>query len=258
MIERLQKAVESKYFLQFIMSMIILNSIILGMKSYPTMMMTHGHILNVLDDIMIVIFVMELLLYLYVYGFRHCLTDPWYIFDASVIIITVVSFEPAFSSLRAMRVLRVLRLVTVFPNLRKVVEGLIAAIPGIGSIGTLLIIVLYVFALISTNLFQEEFPKYFGDLDTSLFTLFQVMTAESWASNIARPVMAVHPYAWIFFVVFILSTTFIVLNLFIAVIVDVMQKDVEYKEGEEDKFIALKDIKKSLEAIEKRLDNRIE
>ena len=119
-----------------------------------------------------------------------------------------------------------------------------------------MLIVFYVSALISTHLFGDTFPKYFGNLQDSAFSLFQVMTAESWASNIARPVMEVHPYAWIFFVMFILVSSFIVLNLFVAVIVDAMQKDVAYQEGEEDKLDALHEIQEAVREIQKKLDNR--
>lgn len=269
MSSKLLKIVESPIFVQIIMGLIIFNAIVLGLKSYPHLMVQYGFILDVLDDVLVAIFVCELMVYLLVYGPKKCFTDPWYVFDFVVISIVVL---PAifyilshflhvadlpdlghFSALRAMRVLRVLRLVTTFPNLRKVVQGLIAAIPGIGSIGTLLLIVLYVFGLIGTNVYGEEFPKYFGNLQSSLFTLFQVMTAESWASNIARPVMEVHPYAWTYFIMFILASSFVVLNLFIAVIVEVMQKDTDYQEGEEEKHEALEEIKHMLKEIQEKL-----
>lgn len=272
MLSNLKHTVESKWFIQTIMGLIIFNAIILGLKSYPSLMVSYGYILDVLDDVLIAIFVCELILYLKVYGARHCFTDPWYVFDFVVISIVVlpgvmyilshffhiqnIPDLGHFSALRVMRVLRVLRLVTTFPHLRKVVQGLIAAVPGIASIGTLLLIVLYVFALIGTNIYGEDFPKYFGDLQRSLFTLFQVMTAESWASNIARPVWDVFPYAWIYFVLFILVSAFVVLNLFIAVIVDVMQKDVDYQEGEDDKIESLHEIKAMLKDIQNKLDNR--
>lgn len=245
--------IEKHHFLEFITILIVFNSIILGMKAYPYMMAKYGIVLDAIDDIMVWIFVSELTLYFIAYGPRKCLTDPWYVFDASVILVTVFSFEPAFSSLRALRVLRVLRLITVFPNLRRVVQGLIDSLPGIASIGTLLLIVMYVAGLISNNLFGQSFPVYFGSLERSLFSLFQIMTAESWASAIARPVMDVFPYAWIFFVLFILATTFIVLNLFIAVIVSAMQNTEEHQETEDDKMASLHEIKKLLKKIDKKL-----
>ena len=126
--EKLTKIVENPRFLEIITIIIVANSIILGLKSYPSLMQSHGFILDVIDDIMVGVFVCELAVYMYVFGPSKCLRDPWYIFDSTVILITLVSFEPAFSSLRALRVLRVLRLVTIFPNLRKVIQSLLAFI----------------------------------------------------------------------------------------------------------------------------------
>jgi voltage-gated sodium channel len=78
-------------------------------------------------------------------------------------------------------------------------------------------------AVMGAKLFSGTHPQFFNDLGSSAFTLFQVMTLESWSMGVARPVIAEHPYAWIFFVGFIILTSFAVLNLFIAVIVDSMQ-----------------------------------
>jgi voltage-gated sodium channel len=120
-------------------------------------------------------------------------------------------------------VLRVLRLLTVVPSMRRVVGALLAAIPGLTSIAGVLLLVFYVFAVIATKLFGSDFPDWFGHLGRSLYTLFQVMTLESWSMGISRPVMEKLPYAWLFFIPFILTATFTMLNLFIAVIVNAMQ-----------------------------------
>jgi voltage-gated sodium channel len=124
---------------------------------------------------------------------------------------------------RALRVLRVLRLISAAPKMRAVVEALLSAIPGLASIVALLAILFYVGAVMATNLFGEAFPEWFGTIGHSLYTLFQVMTLESWSMGIVRPVMEVYPYAWVFFVPFILVATFTILNLFIAVVVNAMQ-----------------------------------
>ena len=101
--------------------------------------------------------------------------------------------------------------------------ALLHAIPGIASIGILILIIFYVFAVVATGLYGESFPDWFGSLGRSMFTLFQIMTLESWSMGIVRPVMQVFPFAWIFFVLFILVATFTMLNLFIGVIVETMQ-----------------------------------
>lgn len=238
--ENLKVIIEKPWFMKMIMYLIVFNSIILGLKSYPSVMESWGFILEFLDDFMISIFVVELIIYLRVYGAKKCFSDSWYVFDFIIISIAVIPSVTYvlshffyikdipdlshFSALRAMRVLRILRLISVFPSLRKVIQGLVTAIPGIGSIGTILLISLYVAALMSTNMFGEEFPEWFGSLEASLFTSFQIMTTEGWP-DIVRVVMKKQPYAWIFFLTYILAATFVILNLFIAVIVEALQKD---------------------------------
>ena len=106
---------------------------------------------------------------------------------------------------------------------RRVVGALLSAIPGLGSIAMVLALVFYVSAVIATGLFGADFPEWFGNLGRSVYTLFQVMTLESWSMGIVRPLMDVFPYAWVFFIPFILIATFTMLNLFIAIIVNAMQ-----------------------------------
>jgi voltage-gated sodium channel len=145
------------------------------------------------------------------------------VFDFVVVAIALVPASGPLSVLRALRVLRVLRVLTIVPSMRRVVGGLLAAIPGLASIAGVLALIFYVFAVITTNLFGDRFPEWFGSIGHSLYTLFQVMTLESWSMGIVRPVMEVYPYAWAFFIPFILIATFTMLNLFIGIIVNAMQ-----------------------------------
>jgi voltage-gated sodium channel len=121
-------------------------------------------------------------------------------------------------------VLRAFRLISAVPGMRRVVTALLAALPSLGSIMLLLCIVYYVASVIATKMFGTAFPDWFGDLGASAYSLFQIMTLESWSMGIVRPVMEVYPFAWAVFVTFILITSFTVLNLFIAVIVNAMQQ----------------------------------
>ena len=218
----IRNIIESSVFSKAIMTLIIFNAIILGMETYPGIMEIYGKTLKSIDHAILWIFVLELLLRLSVYRFKF-FRDPWSIFDSIVVVIAFMPANEAFSVLRAARVLRVLRLISIFPRLKRVIEGLITAIPGIGSIGAILIIVFYVFAVMATKLYGNEYQEWFGSLHRSFFTLFQIMTLEGWA-DIVREIMKTHPQSWIFFVIYILSATFTVLNLFIAVIVDAMQR----------------------------------
>ncbi|MDJ0643974.1 MAG: ion transporter, partial [Erythrobacter sp.] len=142
-----------------------------------------------------------------------------------------------FSVLRALRILRALRLISVVPSMRKVIAGLFSAIPSIGTVIVMLLLLFYISAVMATKLFGEAFPEWFGTLGASLYSLFQVMTLESWSMGIVRPVMEVYPYAWAFFVPFILLTSFIVLNLFIGVIVNAMSEATEGEAHDEREMI---------------------
>jgi voltage-gated sodium channel len=153
-----------------------------------------------------------------------------------VVGIALIPASGSLSVLRALRVLRVLRLINKVESMRKVVGGLLSSLPGLGSVFGLILIIFYVAAVIATNLFREEFPEWFGHLGSSAYTLFQVMTLEGWSQDIARPVMEHYPHAWIFFVLFILIATFIIFNLFIAVIVDSITADKEKEQMNQNQF----------------------
>jgi len=204
-----------------IMVLIVINAIILGLETVPSAMDNYGTLLLTLDHLILGVFVVEIMLRIFAHrlGFFR---DAWSLFDFIVVGIALVPASGPFAVLRALRVLRVLRLLTLVPSMRRVVGALLKSIPGLGSIALVLLLIYYVFAVIATKLFGPEFPQWFGSIGESLFTLFQIMTLESWSMGIVRPVMEVHPAAWVFFVCFILIATFTMLNLFIAIIVNAM------------------------------------
>jgi voltage-gated sodium channel len=215
-----------------IMSLIVVNAVILGLETSKTMMASYGWLLEILDHIILAVFVVEIAARVIVHRVAF-FRDPWSVFDFIVIGIALVPATETFSVLRSLRVLRVLRLITGVPTLRRVVAGLLAALPGMGSIVFLIGLIYYVFAIMATKLFGDDNPNLFGTLGDSLFTLFTVMTLEGWTNDVARPVMQNHPYAWVFFVVYIVITTFMVLNLFIGVVVNAMQEEASKADAEE-------------------------
>lgn len=214
--------IESTTVQTFILGVILLNSIILGMQTSRPLVARIGGAMHVIDTICLAIFVVEIAFKLYAYGLRF-FRDPWNVFDFVVVGIALIPGSGALAVLRAFRVLRVLRLVSSLPKLRNIVSTLLAAIPGISAIAGLLCIIFYLFAVMSTGFFGERFPQWFGSIGGSLYSLFQIMTLESWSMGIVRPVMEVYPWAWALFVPFILLSAFTILNLFIAVIIDTMQ-----------------------------------
>jgi len=229
---------------RMILALIVINAVLLGLETSTSVMAQVGDALRAIDKVLLTVFVLELLLRLYAHRgafFR----DPWSVFDLIVVGIALVPASGPFAVLRALRVLRVLRMLTIVPSMRRVVGALLSAIPGLSSIALVLLLVFYVFAVIATHLFGPAFPEWFGHLGRSLYTLFQVMTLESWSMGISRPVMEQVPYAWAFFIIFILFATFTMLNLFIAIIVNAMQT---FSEGEHQSTVdAVEQVGQSIE-----------
>lgn len=228
---KLKLFIENSVTQKVIISLIIINAVLLGMETSGAIMAAAGTYIVLFDQAILAVFVVEIACRIYVYRLNFW-KDPWSLFDFAVVSIAIIPTSGAFSVLRALRVLRVLRLLTMIPSMRRVVGALLSAIPGLISIAVVLLIIYYVFAVIATNLFAEDYPQWFGNLGMSLYTLFQIMTLESWSMGIARPVMETFPYAWAFFIPFILVATFTMLNLFIAIIVNAMQtfSEQEHKE----------------------------
>jgi voltage-gated sodium channel len=228
----LKSLIESRRFEAFITALIFINAVTLGLETSPTAVAAFGGALAVADSAILAVFVFELLARFAVYRFDF-FRDPWRIFDLLVVGIALIPATGSLSVLRALRILRVLRLVSIVPSLRRVVTGFITALPGMGSIILLLSLVFYVSAVMATKLYGASFPALFGDLGASLYTLFQVMTLEGWSDGVVRPVMEVYPTAWLFFIPFIVATSFTVLNLFIGVIVSAMEEEHEAEESAE-------------------------
>jgi len=218
---RVGRLVESRLLVRAITALIIINAITLGLETSATAMERVGPLLLLIDRIILAIFALEVLAKILAYGWRF-FTSGWNIFDFVIVGIALVPTNGALSVLRALRILRALRLITFVPSMRRVVEALIAAIPGISSVVALLLLVYYIFGVMVTKLYGQAFPEWFGTIGKSMFSLFQIMTLESWSMGIVRPVMETYPFAWIAFVPFILITSFAVINLFIAVIVNAM------------------------------------
>lgn len=218
---RIARLVLSGPFQKTITALILLNAVTLGIETSDSIMAQWGGLLHVVDDVLLWIFTAELALRIYAFRDRF-FRDPWGLFDLAVIMIAWMPSSGPLSVLRALRVLRVLRLVSVVPSLRTVVEAMLAALPGMGSIVLLMLLIFYVFAVMATKLYGEAMEDQFGTLGRSFFTLFQLMTLDDWA-NIVKPAMEHQPWAWLFFMPFIIVSTFVVLNLFIGVIVESIQ-----------------------------------
>ena len=202
--------------------LIVFNAITLGLETVDWVRTNFGAALAVLDKVVLVVFCAEIAAKLFHKGWRF-FKEGWNVFDFIVVGIALVPAAGLFTVLRALRILRTLRLLSVVPQMRVVIQALFGALPAMASIVALITLIFYVGAVLATNLFGAEFEAWFGHIGRSMYTLFQVMTLESWSMGIVRPVMEKHPYAWAFFIPFILITSFAIINLFIGVIVDSMQ-----------------------------------
>ena len=222
--ERLAAWLETPRIQRSLIALILVNAVILGLETSPVVRGSWGPWLIAVDQTILAVFVVEIALRLGAHRLAF-FRDPWSVFDFIVVAIALIPASGPLAVLRALRVLRVLRIITLVPSMKRVVGELLSALPGLGSVSAIISIIFYVAAVIATKLFGTAFPQWFGTLGGSAFTLFQVMTLESWAMGIVRPVMEVFPLAWIFFLLFILSSTFTLLNLFIAVIVNAIQQE---------------------------------
>lgn len=214
---------ESKAFQHAITAIILLNAVVLGLKAGPDQGAGAPEMLVKIDAICLGIFIVELALKLVAYRLSFW-RSGWNIFDFVVVMIALLPDAGVWGVLRALRVLRVMRLLTVVPQMRRVVAAFLHAIPGLGGVVAVMAVFIYTAAVLATNLFGADYPQYFGSVGASLFSLFQIMTLESWSMGIVRPLMETHPWAWLFFVPFIIIATFTILNLFIGIIVSTMQE----------------------------------
>ena len=223
----LARLVTHPWFERFIIGVIVVNTVTLGLETSKTAMANFGDLLQMLDSIILCIFVAEIALRIIALGSKFW-RDPWCLFDLTVILVTIIPATGNLSVLRALRILRALRLISAVPSMRRVVQSLLTALPGMSSVVILLLLINYVFAVLTTKLYGDTFPDMFGTIGASLYTLFQIMTLEGWSGDVVRPVMEKHPMAWAVFLPYIVIVTFAVLNLFIGIVVDAMQQQSDH------------------------------
>ena len=254
----LEAAIESRWFLNLITGLIIINAAILGILTYAgALPPTSVYWLEIMDRAITFAFAFEIFLKLVVYRFTF-FRSGWNWFDFIVVGISLVPGGMGFSVLRAMRVLRVLRLLHVVPMMRRITEALLKALPGMGAIVAVLALLTYVYAVMATNMYgnttNEEVRQLFGDLPSSAYSLFQVMTMDGWRFEVVQKVVDDgHAWAPLFFLTFIFLASFAVLNLFIALIVDALAA--EQKAATEE---LLEDIEEEVESAEEERDEMLE
>lgn len=218
-----ERFIERPYVRDTIMVLIVINAIVLGVLTYseqlPGWLVA---VLNVIDMAVTFIFVAEIALKLFVYRLQFFKLG-WNWFDFIVVGVSVIPGGSAFNVLRALRVLRLLRLLHFMPTMKRITEALLTALPGMGAILAILGLVFYVSVVMATYLFSgSQNTENFSSLGASALTMFEVLTMEGWNGHM-RDLLDEYPWAWAFFIPFILFTVWAILNLFTAVIVDSLQ-----------------------------------
>lgn len=220
---RIAALIDSAWFQTGVLVLVIANAVILGAETFPGVKAVAGPALVIADRVIVYAFVAEISLRIYAEGTDY-VKKGWNVFDFLIVTISLMAATSGLAALRAFRVLRVLRVITVIPRMRVVVSALLDSIPGIASVGIVLALIIYVFAVIAANLYGGAHPELFGDVFAAMYTLFQVMTLEGWP-DIAAEVGETHKRSWVFFLTFVMIATFTMLNLFVAIVVRVIEED---------------------------------
>lgn len=253
---KIRKLVHHQYFHRFIIAVILINSVVLGMQASSSTRVEYSDYLSLVDKTCLVIFLAELCLRIFADRSRF-FKNGWNLFDLTIIVLSSIAGISHLTVLRGFRVIRVLHLISEFPILERVVQGMILSLPGVGAAITLLLIIFYMASVMATTYFGENFPALFGTIGASVYTLFQVMTLESWSMGVVRPVMAVFPHAWMFFIPFIMMTTYIVLNLFVGIIGHAINSVERKHHKKNPDSHDLEDISRRLESIERCLQQEV-
>ncbi|MFD1066411.1 ion transporter [Oceanobacillus locisalsi] len=250
---------ENKIFTNTIIGLIIFNAIIVGAETYPAVYNNFASAVYWIDALLLIIFTIEIIIRLI--GSPSLISffkRPWNVFDFVIVLGSIVFIGSSYITvLRILRVLRVLRAISIIPSLRKIVNALLLTIPSMGTIMILLGLFFYVYAVIGTTLFASISPEYFGSLHRTMLTLFQIITLDSWASNVMYPILEQDPSYWWYFVTFILIGAFVIVNLFVGVIVN----NVEEANREEEPSPTdrkLEEMDKELKEIKALLNERSE
>lgn len=217
-----RRVVQARWFEPWMVGLILFNAVIIGLETSHEVMREYGPWLEFGNDVILGVFVLEAVLKITAVApqFKRYFGDGWNLFDFTVV---VLSFMPATGEFalvaRLVRVLRVLRLVSAMPQLRLIVATLVRSIPSMGHVLMLLAIIFYIYAITGFHLFHQHDAERWGSLGAALLTLFQIVTLEGWV-EVMEKALEFRPLAWIYFVSFVLIGTFVVLNLFIAVVVN--------------------------------------
>jgi len=220
--DRVARLVASLGFEYFIIALILFNGALLGIETNAEINAKYGDWLELGNNLVLGVFIVEALLKMYAVApqLNRYFRDGWNLFDFTVIVLSLIPTTGQFATIaRLARLLRVVRLVSTIPELRLIVSTLVRSIPSMGHVLILMSIIFYIYAVTGFHLFHEHDPTHWNNLGISLLTLFRVVTLEDW-TDVMYKAMELSEWAWIYFVSFVVMGTFVVVNLFIAVVLN--------------------------------------
>ncbi len=246
-----------------IIAVIIINAILLGMETSPTLNDRYGDLMHFGNWVALSIFIVEALLKMIALAPRidRYFRDGWNVFDFSVIVFALI---PATGELamvaRLARLLRALRLISTIRELRLIVSALVRSIPSVFHVIMLMSIIIYIYAIIGYQLFHEHDPTNWGNLGICVLTLFNIITLEGW-TEIMATAMELHDWAWLYFVTYVVIATFVVINLFIAIIINNLDEakaerlqELQEPASREEILRELRSTQEALQRLESRLN----
>ncbi len=269
--ELCQRTVNARWFERFIITVIIVNGAVLGMETSPDLRASLNDVFIGVNKLVITIFVIEAIMKITAVAPQvgRYFRNGWNLFDFTVVVLSLVPATGPFATVaRTARLLRVLRLISAVPELRLVIDTLVRSIPSMLHIIMLMSVIFYIYAIVGHYLYHNHDPTHWSTLGTSLLTLFRVVTLEDW-TDVMYTAMEYHPMSWVFFVSFVVVGTFVVINLFIAVVLNNLEeskkdrlKELEQPPGRDDLLRELRTVQESLAKLQSQLqtvtDSRVE
>ncbi len=262
MIKVCKKIVEWPWFERSILALIVLNGIVLGLETYPFLTDNFYNQFVFFNKLVLVVFVVEAVMKIIAVTPRYQLYffNGWHLFDFTIVVFSLIPQTGEYALIaRMVRLLRIVRLVTAVPELRLIVVTLIRSLPGLGHVILLLAVLFYIYAIAGYHLFHAHDPFHWDSLGISLITLFRVLTLEDW-TDVMYTAMELHPLAWVYFVSFVVIAAFVVINMFIAVVLNNLHKTQQESEIMQVSNLKgqiayeLKESRKTLERVERALE----
>ena len=263
---RMTQIVSAPWFERIIIAFILINGVILGMETSPDLVEAYGGLMHLGNQVILGIFILEAALKMLALApqvYRYFL-DGWNVFDFSVIVFSLIPATGEFAMIaRLARLLRVVRLVSTIPELRLIVATLVRSIPSMMHVMTLMGVIFYIYAIMGYQLFHEHDPTHWRSLGISLLTLFRVVTLEDW-TDVMYTAMELHPLSWVYFVSFVILGTFVVINLFIAVVINNLDEakaerlaELQGPVTQQEILKDLRDTQKAIKHLEERLGRMV-